>query len=186
MDLDVPGVTIIRHGELPANSYKCNNCGFKNSLTAGTIFQDTKKPLQLWFRAMWYMTNQKYGVNALGLKRALGLGSYRTAWTWMHKLRRAMVRPGRDRMSGVIEVDETYIGGAKEGKRGRGAYGKALVVVAALGGWCSYRSNSTSPYNRCVRAQLGRSHARSDRTSQHNTNGWMEWIQSIEQLGLHP
>jgi transposase-like protein len=87
--------------------------------------------LLLWFRALWYVTNQKYGVSALGLQRALGLGSYRTAWTWLHKLRYAMVRPGRDRLSGIVEVDETYLGGQKPGKRGRGAAGKALVVVAA-------------------------------------------------------
>jgi transposase-like protein len=80
---------------------------------------------------MWYVTNQKHGVSALGLQSALGLGSYRTAWKWMHKLRHAMVRPGRDRLSGVIEVDETYIGGEKQGKRGRGAADKVLVVVAA-------------------------------------------------------
>jgi len=111
--------------------YHCLQCGVQTSVTAGTIFQDTKKPLRLWFRAMWYVTSQKYGVSALGLQRVLGLGSYRTAWTWLHKLRRAMVRPGRDRLSGTVEVDETYIGGARAGKRGRGAAGKALVVIAA-------------------------------------------------------
>lgn len=111
--------------------YHCKHCNFQTSITAGTIFQDTGKPLLLWFRAMWYITNQKHGVSALGLQRALGLGSYRTAWTWLHKLRYAMVRPGRDRLSGIVEVDETYIGGQKPGKRGRGAVGKALVVVAA-------------------------------------------------------
>jgi len=87
--------------------------------------------LGLWFRAIWHVTTQKYGANALGLQRVLGLGSYRTAWMWMHKLRRAMVRPGRDRLSGTVEVDETYIGGEKPGKRGRGAAGKELVVVVA-------------------------------------------------------
>ena len=111
--------------------YHCTNCGFETSVTAGTIFHGTRKPFQWWFRAMWYMTNQKYGVSALGLQRALGLGSYHTAWTWMHKLRRVMVRPGRDQLSGIVEVDETYIGGGKPGKRGRGAAGKALVVIAA-------------------------------------------------------
>jgi transposase-like protein len=80
---------------------------------------------------MWHVTSQKYGASALGLQRVLGLGSYETAWTWLHKLRKAMVRPGRDRLTGVIEVDETYIGGEHPGKRGRGAAGKALVVVAA-------------------------------------------------------
>jgi len=109
--------------------YKCVRCGFQASVTTGTIFQDTKKPLRLWFRAMWHVTSQKYGANALGLQRVLGLGSYHTAWTWLHKLRHAMVRPGRERLSGTVDVDETYIGGEKPGKRGRGAAGKVLVVV---------------------------------------------------------
>jgi len=100
-------------------------------VTAGTVFQDTKKPLRVWFRAMWHVTNQKYGANALGLQRVFGLGSYRTAWSWLHKLRRTMVRPGRERLSGVIQVDESYVGGEKSGKRGRGAAGKSLVLIAA-------------------------------------------------------
>lgn len=110
--------------------YKCTNCNFKSSVTSGTIFQDTRKPLQLWFRAMWYITNQKHGISALGLQRALDIGSYHTTWEWLHRLRHAMVRPGRDRISGIVEVDETYIGGKKAGKRGRGAEGKILVVIA--------------------------------------------------------
>jgi len=85
----------------------------------------------MWFRAIWWVTSQKTGASALGLQRVLGLGSYQTAWTWLHKLRRAMVRPGRDRLAGTVEVDETYIGGEKPGKRGRGAEGKSLVLVAA-------------------------------------------------------
>jgi len=110
--------------------YHCKRCDFQISVTAGTIFQDTRKPLRQWFRAIWYVTNQKHGVSALGLQRFLGLNSYRIAWIWLHKLRCAMVRPGRDRLSGVVEVDETYIGGEQSGKRGRGAGGKALVIVA--------------------------------------------------------
>lgn len=109
----------------------CSDCGYQMSVTAGTIFHGTRKPLSLWFRAMWYVTGQKTGTSALGMQRILGLASYRTAWTWMHKLRRAMVRPGRERLSGIVEVDETYIGGPKKGKRGRGADGKALVLIAA-------------------------------------------------------
>jgi len=109
--------------------FHCVHCGFQASVITGTIFQDTKKPLRLWFHAIWHLTSQKYGANALGLQRILGLGSYRTAWTWLHKLRCAMVRPGRDRLFGTVDVDETYIGGEKPGKRGRGAAGKVLVVV---------------------------------------------------------
>lgn len=111
--------------------YECSRCGKQTSVIVGTLFQDTRKPLWLWFRAMWHITSQTYGANALGLQRVLGLGSYHTAWSWLHKLRRAMVRPGRDRLSGIVEVDETYIGGEKPGKGGRGAAGKALVVIAA-------------------------------------------------------
>ncbi|MBE0616537.1 MAG: IS1595 family transposase, partial [Proteobacteria bacterium] len=110
--------------------WHCRRCGNQTSVTAGTIFHRTRKPLQLWFRAMWHITSQKYGANALGLQRVLGLGSYKTAWQWLHKLRRAMVRPGRDRLSGCVQVDETYVGGRKPGPPGRGAKGKALVVIA--------------------------------------------------------
>jgi transposase-like protein len=109
----------------------CAQCGHQTSVTAGTVLQDTRKPLRLWFRAMWYVTSQKSGVSALGLQRVLGLGSYHTAWAWLHKLRRAMVRPGRDRLTGTVQVDETYLGGAKPGLSGRGAAGKCLVVIAA-------------------------------------------------------
>ncbi len=111
--------------------YRCLECRYRGSVIFGTLFQDTKKPLRLWFQAMWYVVNQKHGVSALGLQRALGLGSYHTAWEWLHKLRRAMVRPGRDRLSGVVEMDETFIGGERPGKRGRGAEGKTLVLIAA-------------------------------------------------------
>lgn len=109
----------------------CRHCQFQISPTAGTIFQDIRKPLTLWFRAMFWMTSQKNGASALGIQRILGFGSYQTAWTWLHKLRRAMVRPDRDRLGGRIEVDETIIGGLEEGHRGRGIERKALVVIAA-------------------------------------------------------
>ena len=100
-------------------------------MTAGTMFEGTRKPLRTWFLAMWFVTSQKNGVSALGLQRALGLGSYETSWAWLHKLRRAMVRPGRDRLAGEIEADETDVGGPEEGKRGRQVESKAIVAVAA-------------------------------------------------------
>jgi transposase-like protein len=109
----------------------CGACGRQASVTAGTVFEGTHKPLQDWFRAMWFVTSQKHGASALGLKRVLELGSYETAWTWLHKLRRAMVRPGRDRLTGAVEVDETYVGGPEEGVSGRETQDKALVAVAA-------------------------------------------------------
>lgn len=110
---------------------RCAACQHKVSVIAGTIFQGTRKPLKLWFQAMWYVTSQKFGGNALGLKRVLGMGSYQTAWSWLHKMRRAVVRPGRERLSGNIEVDETFVGGEEQdGKRGRGAGKKSIVVIA--------------------------------------------------------
>ena len=109
--------------------FHCAGCGRQVSVTAGTIFQGTRKPLQMWFRAMWWVTSQKNGASAKGLQQSLGLGSYQTVWAWLHKLRRAMVRPGRDQLSGLVEVDETYVGGPEE-RPGRGAEEKTLVVIA--------------------------------------------------------
>jgi len=110
---------------------QCAGCGHQSSVTAGTIFQDTRKPLTLWFRAMWAVTSQKNGASAIGIQRELGLGSYDTAWTWLHKLRRAMVRPGRDRLAGSVEVDESFWGSEEEGMRGRQTESKVLLVIAA-------------------------------------------------------
>jgi transposase-like protein len=109
----------------------CGGCRHQASVTAGTIFQDSHLPLTTWFRAMWYVTSQKNGASALGLQRVLGLGSYKTAWAMLHKLRRAMVRPGRDGLTGVVEVDETYWGGREEGVVGRQTQDKALIAIAA-------------------------------------------------------
>jgi transposase-like protein len=109
----------------------CAHCRRQISVTAGTILQDTHLPLRLWFRAIWQVTSQKNGASALTVQRTLGLGSYKTAWTWLHKLRRAMVRPGRDRLGGRVEVDETYWGAREEGVVGRLTHEKALILVAA-------------------------------------------------------
>lgn len=109
----------------------CASCQRQVSVTAGTLLHRSRLPLRLWFRAMWWVTNQKQGVSALGLQRLLGLGSYETAWACLHKLRRAMVRPGRDRLSGEVEVDETFIGGVEAGGGRRHLGNKALVVIAA-------------------------------------------------------
>ena len=95
------------------------------------MLQDTRTPLTTWFRAIWWVSSQRTGASAVGLQEVLGLGSYETAWTWLHKLRRAMVRPGRDQLSGVVEVDETYLGATEEGVHGRETVTKALIAVAA-------------------------------------------------------
>jgi len=108
----------------------CEPCRRRVSVTTGTVFHGTRTPLTVWFAVAWYMTTSKNGVAALTLHRLLGFGSYQTAWAMLHRLRTAMVRPDRDRLAGVVEVDETFFGGVHPGKRGRGATGKALVAVA--------------------------------------------------------
>jgi len=110
----------------------CSNCEHQATVTSGTIFHKTRKPLLLWFHIMWWVVAQRTGASANNLKDFMGFGSYETAWAWLHKLRRAMVRPMRDKLKGEIEVDETYIGGVEIGNtnKGRGAETKILVVVA--------------------------------------------------------
>lgn len=110
--------------------WQCRTCRRQTSVTAGTIFQGSHTPLKTWLRAMWQVCSQKNGVSALGLMRVLGLGSYRTAWSILHKLRRAMVRPGREKLSGRVEVDEAYWGGPEPGMAGRQTHSKAVIAVA--------------------------------------------------------
>ena len=110
--------------------YSCGGCKRRVSVTAGTIFHGTRTPLTVWFEAAWLMVTSKAGTSALNLQRVLGLGSYQTAWTMLHRYRDVMVVPQREKLSGEVEMDETFIGGVRPGKRGRGAAGKVLVVGA--------------------------------------------------------
>lgn len=112
-------------------NWYCSRCSRQTAVTAGTIFEGTRKPLRLWFLVMWHVTSQKTGVSAQSLQRVLGFTRYETAWMWLHKLRRAMVRPGRDRLSREVEVDETYVGGEEPGVSGRETLTKSIVVIAA-------------------------------------------------------
>ncbi|MCB1273486.1 MAG: IS1595 family transposase [Leucobacter sp.] len=107
----------------------CRACQRRTSVTAGTIFHRTRSPLQLWFMAAWLITAQKNGMSAQSLQRVLGLRSYETAWAWLHKFRRAMVREGRDRLRGQVEVGETLVDGVSAGYAG-GSTGRACVMVA--------------------------------------------------------
>jgi transposase-like protein len=116
--------------KLPDGRWSCAGCRRRVSVTAGTIFHGTRTPLTLWFAAAWLMTSQKHGISALGLKRVLNLGSEQTAWAMPHRLRTAMVRPGRDRLAGPVEVDEAFFGGPEPGRSGRGALGKTMVAIA--------------------------------------------------------
>jgi Transposase zinc-ribbon domain/ISXO2-like transposase domain len=114
---------------------RCAACRGETSVSAGTIFAGTRTPLVSWFAAVWYVVNQKQGVSALGLQRVLGLGSYQTAWAWLHKLRRAMVRPGRELLDGVVEVDETVLGGVKPGDPAHVAMPEVHRVASLLKRW---------------------------------------------------
>ena len=113
---------------------QCAACGYQTSVTAGTIFQHTRTPLPVWFRALCWVTTQKNEASALGLQRVLGLKSNETAWPWLHKFRCAMVRPGRDMLTGRVEADECNADGREEGLSGRLNLEKALVVVAVQQG----------------------------------------------------
>ena len=113
-----------------AGLWMCRACGRRTSVTAGTIFDRTRTPLSTWFAAIWFLTSQKNGMSALGLQRVLGFGSYETAWAWMHKLRRAMVRPERDKLAGIVELDETMLGGAT--RNSHGGYGDKVAVMIAI------------------------------------------------------
>ena len=109
--------------------YICKNCEHQHSITAGTILHKTRKPLKMWFKAIWMLTTTKSGISATNLSRLLGI-SYPTAWTWLQKLKRCTINPDREKLSGTIEVDEFYLGGKHSGKRGRGSENKHKIVVA--------------------------------------------------------
>lgn len=116
---------------IDAGVRRCKCCRRRVSVTSGTLLHRTRKPIRGWLDAIWHLCEQKNGSSALGLQRALGFGSYHTAWEWLHRLRRASFVPGRAKLMGEVEVDETFIGGKRHGKRGRGAAGKSLVLIAA-------------------------------------------------------
>ncbi len=109
--------------------WRCAGCDRRVSATAGTIFDNTRTPLTIWFSAAWQMTSSKVGVSAIHVQREMELGSYQTAWAMLHRYRSVMVRPGRDRLTGDVEVDESYLGGPESGVAGRGALGRCCWPV---------------------------------------------------------
>ena len=112
------------------NRYTCKICQFQTTLFAGTMFEGSRVKLRLWYRAIWWMLNQKHGTSASGLQKGLGIKTYKTAWLLLHKIRSAMVDPKRSKLSGDIEVDEAWIGGRKHGPEYKGGKGNPIVVVA--------------------------------------------------------
>lgn len=113
------------------NALKCARCHREISVTAGTAFQDTRIPLRLWFQALWCVVSQKHGVSALGLARVLGITRYETAWKLLKKIRGAMIRPHRERLNGLVEVDEVFLGGVRPRIGGRSSLRKVLILIAA-------------------------------------------------------
>ncbi len=112
--------------------WRCRSCGRRTSVTAGTIFDRTRTPLTVWFAACWSFATAKDGVSALSLQRTLEIGSYQTAWALLQRLRSVLVRPGREKLAGVVEVDETYVGGFERGLRGGRAAGKKALLGIAV------------------------------------------------------
>jgi len=110
--------------------YQCKPCGYQVSVTAGTVMHATRTPLVQWFRAAYLMTTLTPGISALQLKRQLGLASYQTAWTMLHKLRRATVNPDREQLRGKVEVDDAYVGGKEKDVVGRQVETKTPVALA--------------------------------------------------------
>lgn len=161
---------------LQSGRVQCAGCGYQVSMTAGTVFQDTRTPLTVWFRAMWLLISQKNGVSAVALQRVLGWGSYQTAWTCLHKLRRAMIRPDRERLAGVVEVDESYLGGDEKGVLGRHIAGKALVVLAARGGWPRDRPHPTKTHSGRFCSQIDSVYRGQHRARQHRAYGRLVWL----------
>ncbi len=127
---ECPTCGSIRYWKKSENRFECIDCHTETTVTNGTIFHKSTKPLRIWFQAIWWIVAQKNGVSAKGLMKVLGLGSYKTSWSWLRKFRRLMVLNGRTKLQGKVEVDEVLIGGKKSGKRGRGAEGKSLIAVA--------------------------------------------------------
>jgi len=119
-EFECPGCGDTERWRMKDGRSVCTSCRKQTSITAGTIFEKTTTPLRTWFRAAWLMTTQKYGLSALGLQRVLNLGSYQTAWSMLHRYRRAMIRPGRTKLSGHVEVDETFIRGDRSAEKRTG------------------------------------------------------------------
>ena len=135
-------VWAVRGGRL----YECAECHHQTSLTAGTLFHGTRKPLKLWFRAIWEICVHRHGISAKDLQRILGLGSYETAWTWSHRIRRALVRENRDKLAGCAQVDEAMVGGARTKKE--------IIIVAAEEGGRARMIHAPGNHEACLKHMI--------------------------------
>ena len=143
--------------------FMCSDCGARTSVTAGTIFDRTRTPMTVWFHACWMFTTQKDGVSAVSLQRVFEIGSYQTAWAKLHRLRSVLVRPGRDRLIGTVEMDETYVGGDEPGLRGGRAKGKKVLVGVAV------ERREPKGFGRTRLTRIGHSSTRAAMIYQHAT-----------------
>ena len=159
----------------------CASCGGRTSITAGTIFDRTRTPLTVWFTACWLFTTGKDGISALSLKRTLEIGSYQTAWAMLHRLRSVLVRPGRDRLAGTVEVEEAYIGGEETGLRGGRARGKKVLTGIAV------EVKDSKGLGRCRLQPIADASAASLHMNQSHVGGHREecpWVRSSRSTGL--
>ena len=184
----LPGVRSRRAWGIADGRYKCCECGERTSVTAGTIFDRTRTPLTVWFMACWLLASQKDGISALALKRALEIGSNQTAWALLHRLRSVLVRPGRERLHGDVEVDETFIGGEEPGLRGGRQKGKKVLVAVAV------EREQPKGFGRCRMAPIPDASAETLRSFlQENvepgarviTDGWGSYPGATKDLYLH-
>lgn len=157
--------------------FQCRSCRHQVSVTAGTILHRTRVPLHLWFSAAYLVTTHTPGFSAVQLQRQLGLNRYETAWTMLQKLRRAMIRPERDHISGIVEVDETYVGGVEEQRRGgRQRDSNKSIVIAAVEVRVAAPAASGSPWRGSLRGITGSICRAVGGAGEHVAGGWMARI----------
>ena len=169
--------------------FECAACSARTSATAGTIFDRTRTPLTVWFTACWLFAAQKDGISALSLKRQLELGSYQTAWAMLHRIRSVLVRPGRERLGGEVEVDETTFGGEERGLAGGRARGEKKMLVGV-----AVERTEPKGFGRCRLAPLADASAASLRSfltdnvepgAKAITDGWQPYRPATEGLYVH-
>jgi len=157
-----------RTWELENGRFECQECGHQTSVTAGTLLHGTRKPLRMWFRAMWELAVRKGGINACELQRLMGFGSYETAWSWLHKLRRAMRGRPSTGLTGAVVADESYLGG--KGKvRGRGTTKQVILIAAEDGGGRTRLAAARDVSAQSIASFIDRG---LDRSAQVTTDGW--------------